>query len=82
MTLFLDFVTPQKRVTSKLEVIHVVVPAVLGEVMILPGHTLFLGALGKGRLLFKDIQQQEHRYEISGGFVEVREEGKVSILAE
>jgi len=82
MKLTLNFVTPKEHVAKDLEVTQVVAPAFKGEVTILPGHTPFLSVLEKGRVAYKDKNNQGHEHQVSEGFVEVREHGKITILAE
>ena len=65
----LDIVTPDRRVVvAKAD--DVVIPALEGEIDILPGHAPYLGMLGTGVLRFvaegKTIQLM-----VSGGFIEV-----------
>lgn len=65
----LDIVTPDRRVVvGKAD--DVVIPAVEGEIDILPGHAPWLGMLGTGILRFV-AEGKEVRLMISGGFAEV-----------
>ena len=50
----------------------VVVPAYDGLVGILPRHAPMLALLGKGILTIRGGQQGEQRFQVSGGFVQVR----------
>ena len=48
----------------------VVVPAYDGKVGILPRHAPFMALLGSGTLVVRD-GENEHRFGVSGGFVQV-----------
>ncbi len=75
----LDVVTPDKLVLSK-RIEYVGAPGLEGEFGVLPGHALFLSALGVGSLMYKVDGRAKYLF-ISGGFAEVTA-SKVTILAE
>ena len=78
-TLFLEVITPQKKVFCG----HVsevrFSTRYRGEYGILPGHTPLITLVGSGLLRFT-IHGQEHWMTLFGGIVEVRDD-KVAILA-
>jgi F-type H+-transporting ATPase subunit epsilon len=77
--LHLELVTPDRMVFSS-SVEYVGAPGILGEFGVLPGHVLFLTALGIGNLHYNK-DGKKHYVFISGGFAEVTGE-KMSVLAE
>lgn len=80
MPLSLTIVTPEENVVKDLQVENVVMPAADGEVMILPGHTPLLTALGVGQILTHSKTEDIH-FLVTYGFAQVRND-KVSIFAE
>ena len=68
--LLLNLVTPQKQLLSNEEVDMVILPALLGEMGILPGHVKTIVQLGLGSLRYKKDGQEEE-FAVMGGFVEV-----------
>ncbi|GAB6038304.1 F0F1 ATP synthase subunit epsilon [Fundidesulfovibrio butyratiphilus] len=76
----LEIVTPDRMVLSA-DVEYVGAPGVLGEFGVLPGHVAFLSALGIGNLFYKKGGRTYYVY-VSGGFAEVSNGEKVTILAE
>ena len=77
--LLLEMVTPERLAFSE-EVDEVVLPGVLGEFGILPGHVPFLSTLQVGPVVVKKAGGEIY-YAVSGGFVEVHED-HVIVLAE
>jgi len=77
--LLLEMVTPERLAFSE-EVDEVVLPGVLGEFGILPGHVPFLSALQVGPVVVKKNTEVIY-YAVRGGFVEVHED-HVIVLAE
>ena len=74
----IEIVTPRRRVLSE-EVDEVVLPGVLGELGVLPGHTPLLTALGTGPL--RTITSGRSAVlAVAGGFAEVLPE-RVTVLA-
>ena len=75
----LEIVTPEKRVLSE-TVDSVTVPAVNGEIGILPNHAPLISALKSGVLAYTKGGATE-RMVVSGGFVEVGAD-RVSVLTD
>ncbi len=68
--LHLNLVTPQKQLLTNEEVDMVILPALLGEMGILPGHINTIVQLGLGSLRYKKDGKEEE-FAVMGGFVEV-----------
>ena len=75
----LEIVSPERRAFTG-SVDMVVVPAIDGELGILPQHTRLITALGTGELRIKSAEG-ERAMLISGGFVEVRAD-RVIVMAD
>jgi len=75
----LEIVTPESAVLNE-EVDEVVVPGVMGQFGVLPGHTTLLAELEAGPLTYTKGGQSK-TLQINGGFAEVRED-HVVILAD
>lgn len=73
-------VTPEKTIYEN-EIFQVSVPTVEGEVTILPNHIPLISLLKAGELKFKD-KEGESRMAVSGGFLEVRGQNEIVILAD
>lgn len=78
--LTLNLVTPQKQVVENLPVDMVVLPALLGEMGILPGHVQTLVQLGLGEMRYKR-EGKEESFAVLGGFAEVLHD-VVNVFAE
>ena len=78
-TLIAEIVTPEKIVYTN-EVEMVVVPAIDGEIGILPLHAPLAGALKGGEVRVK-IGDLVEWFAVSGGYIQVHED-KVIILAD
>ena len=79
--LTLNLITPEKPLISNLEVDMVVLPALLGEMGILPGHVKTIVQLGMGSLRYKKDGKEEEEFAALGGFVEVLND-VVNVFAE
>ena len=79
MALQLDVITPERRLLSE-RADAVTVPALGGELGILPGHTPLISALQTGVLSYTQ-GPTTRRLLVSGGFVEVNND-RVSVLAD
>ncbi len=79
-TITLEFVTPNKPVTS-VKVTQVTVPGELGEMTFLPSHTEIVSSLDVGRLNYKTTNGEEQTFVIKSGFVQF-EEDKALVLTE
>jgi len=80
MPIHVEVVSREKKVFEELEADMVNVPAVEGEMGVLPRHAPVLTTLGFGELVIKKGNAQE-RFAIFGGVVDIRP-GKVVVLAE
>lgn len=65
-----NLVTPQKQLVDSLPVDMVILPALMGEMGILPGHIQTLVQLGMGSLRYKQGEKIEN-FAVLGGFAEV-----------
>ena len=68
--LTLNLITPEKQLIKDKPVDMVILPALLGEMGILPGHIKTIVQLGMGSLRYKDNGKEEE-FAALGGFVEV-----------
>lgn len=68
--LTLNLITPEKQLIANREADMVVLPALLGEMGILPGHIKTIVQLGMGSLRYKKDGKEEE-FAVLGGFVEV-----------
>ncbi len=79
-TLTLSLVTPEKQLINELPVESVVLPALQGEMGVLPGHIPMIVQLDFGSLRYKKDGKEEE-FAVLGGFAEVLREG-VNVFAE
>ncbi|MEK7388189.1 MAG: ATP synthase F1 subunit epsilon [Elusimicrobiota bacterium] len=77
--LTLELVTPEKVAWSA-PADFVVLPAVRGEMGVLPGHQSFLVRLGAGEVRISD-GSEVRRFAVSGGFAEIKDD-EISLFAE
>ena len=75
----LDIVTPDRRVVIG-DTTDVIIPAIEGELEVLPGHAPFISVLGTGVLTFTQGGKPV-RLMVSGGFVEVADD-RVTLMAD
>jgi F-type H+-transporting ATPase subunit epsilon len=75
----LELVTPTRRLID-IEVDEVRLPAALGEMGVLPGHTPLLTSLGTGPLTYTD-GGKERAIAVARGFAEVLDD-RVTVLAD
>ncbi|MDE2040480.1 MAG: ATP synthase F1 subunit epsilon [Elusimicrobia bacterium] len=78
-TLFLELVTPE-RMASQGRADFVVLPAIEGEMGVLPRHQSFLVQLKAGEVRITE-NGQLRRFAVSGGFAEIKDD-KISLFAE
>ena len=78
-TLQLEIATPERQALSR-AVDYAHIPGKDGYMGILPGHAALLSELGVGELAFTAAGQTES-FQISGGYVEVRD-NHVRVLAD
>lgn len=76
----LNLITPEKQLLDGLQVDMVILPALLGEMGILPGHIKTIVQLGLGSLRYKQGEKQEE-FAVMGGFAEVLND-VVNVFAE
>lgn len=75
-----NLVTPEKQLISNLPVDMVILPALMGEMGVLPGHVPSIVQLGLGALRYKDGDKEED-FAVMGGFAEVLHD-TVNVFAE
>ena len=78
--LTLNLITPEKQLITNKPVDMVILPALLGEMGILPGHVKTIVQLGMGSLRYK-ADGKEEEFAALGGFVEVLND-VVNVFAE
>ncbi len=78
--LTLNLITPEKQLITEKPVDMVILPALLGEMGILPGHVKTVVQLGMGSLRYKEGGQEEE-FAALGGFAEVLND-TVTVFAE
>lgn len=78
--LILNLITPEKQLISNKEVDMVILPALLGEMGVLPGHVKTIAQLDLGSLRYKQDGKEEE-FAVLGGFVEVLND-TVNVFAE
>lgn len=78
--LTLNLITPEKQLITNKSVDMVILPALLGEMGILPGHIKTVVQLGMGSLRYK-VDGREEEFAALGGFVEVLD-NVVNVFAE
>ena len=78
--LTLNLITPEKQLIKDKPVDMVILPALMGEMGILPGHIKTIVQLGRGSLRYKESGKEEE-FAVLGGFVEVLHD-VVNVFAE
>lgn len=78
--LMFKIVTPEKTVYEN-EIFQVSIPTMDGEITVLPHHIPLVSVLKAGELKIKD-KVGEHSIAVSGGFLEVRGNNEIIILAD
>lgn len=78
--LTLNLITPEKQLIKEMPVDMVILPALLGEMGVLPGHIKTIVQLGMGSLRYKE-EGQEAEFAVLGGFAEVLND-VVNVFAE
>ena len=78
--LHLQLVTPERTVLSE-EVDSLTCPTSEGLITLLPGHAPLVATLASGELTVKS-KQGNHFIHVAGGFVEVRPNNEIIILAD
>jgi len=80
-TLKLKIATPEKVVYEN-DVLQVSVPTTTGEITILPHHIPLVSVLAAGEMRIKEVNGSEQTVAIAGGFLEIRGNGEIVILAD
>lgn len=80
-TLRLEIVTPVRTVYSQ-DANLVIARTVEGEIGVMAGHIPLVTVLVPGVMRIKDDAEAEQRIAISGGFLEVSPDSKVTVLAQ
>lgn len=78
--LMLNLIAPDKQLIKDKPVDMVILPALLGEMGVLPGHIKMVVQLGMGSLRYK-ADEQEEEFAVLGGFAEVLN-NEVNVFAE
>lgn len=73
-------VTPEKTIYEN-EIFQVSIPTTSGEITVLPHHIPLVSVLAAGELKIKDKQGENH-IAVSGGFLEVKGNNEIIILAD
>ena len=73
-------VTPEKVIYEN-EIEQISIPTMTGEITILPHHIPLVSVIKAGELKIKD-KDGDHNMAISGGFLEVRKNNEIIILAD
>lgn len=80
MSLHLHLVTPERTVLKE-ELDSLSVPTTMGQITILPGHIPLVATLVSGELSAKKAGE-EHPIHVAGGFLEVKPNNEIVILAD
>lgn len=72
--------TPEKVVYEN-EIFQVSIPTMSGEITVLPNHIPLVSVLSAGELKIKD-KDGKHPYAVSGGFLEIKGNNEIVILAD
>ena len=73
-------VTPEKVIYED-EIFQVSIPTASGEITVLPNHIPLISVLQSGEMTIKD-KDGEHIMALAGGFLEIRDNNEVVILAD
>lgn len=76
----LQLITPERTVVSE-EVRSLSCPTTEGQITILPGHAPLVATLESGELIAKN-GGDDHYIHVAGGFLEVRRDNEIVILAD
>lgn len=80
MPIHVELVTQERKVFEETEADIIILPAIEGEMGVLPGHAPVLTTLGYGEMVVRKGNAEE-RFAIYGGVVDVRP-NKVVVLAD
>jgi F-type H+-transporting ATPase subunit epsilon len=73
-------VTPEKTIYEN-EILQVSIPTLQGEITVMPNHIPLVSVLQAGELKIKD-KDGDHIMAVSGGFLEVKANNELIILAD
>lgn len=74
-------VTPEKVIYENDQIDQVTAPTTTGEITVLPNHTPLITILNAGELVFKQ-GNDIHHFAVAGGFLEIKENNELIILAD
>ena len=74
-------VTPEKVIISD-RYVSATIPAITGELTILPKHIPLVTPISPGEIILKDEKGQETFLSVSSGILEVRPDSTIAILAD
>lgn len=77
----LQLVTPQRKVLEE-DLVSLTCPTTMGEITILPNHIPLAATLATGELVAREEGGNEHNIHVAGGFVEVKTDGQIIVLAD
>jgi len=77
----LKIITPEKIVFENDEIDQVSIPTNTGQITILPSHIPLISMIEAGELVYSSKGKVEH-FAVSGGFIEVKTDNRVMILAD
>lgn len=80
-TLNLQLITPSGIVMNK-TVSKVSCPTTLGQITILPLHAKLIAELTPGELVVYESTTKFDHIHVDGGFVEIKEDGQITVLAD
>jgi len=80
-TIHFEIVTPEKTVLKE-EVLQLTVPTKMGEITVLPHHFPLVASLQAGVIEIKLLDDKVETVAVSGGFIEVRKNNEVVVLAD
>lgn len=80
-TIKLKITTPE-GITYENDVFQITIPTTSGEITILPNHIPLVSVLKTGELRVKDITGGEQIIAVAGGFIEMRGNNELIILAD
>jgi F-type H+-transporting ATPase subunit epsilon len=80
MNIKFKIVTPEKVIYED-KIFQVSIPTASGEITVLPNHIPLISVLQSGEMVIKD-KDGEHIMALAGGFLEIRNNNEVVILAD
>lgn len=80
-TIHFQLVTPERTVLEE-DVLSLSCPTRLGQITVLPYHIPLVAELVAGELIARSSQKAEHYIHVTGGFITVKPDNEVVILAD